>query len=65
MNKNYIPTTSIDELLPVRDTLIQIDEWIMDEFMYEQNESLKVYKPSNVDSMIYDVLNSTNGQTFI
>jgi hypothetical protein len=70
MNYKYIPTSSIEEIQPIRNTPVEIDEWILEDFMYTptigvEGERLRVRTPNVVDKMIYELLEQTNGNTFI
>jgi hypothetical protein len=67
MNYKSIPPLSIEEIKPIRDTPIEMDEWILEEFMYTLPRSGKLVseKPTVIDDMIYDILEQFNGHTFI
>jgi hypothetical protein len=68
MNYENLLTSSLQDVADeIGNTLTDIDEFVLLNTMYTQvgSENLLVRKSHVIDEMIYDILEQTNGNTFI
>jgi hypothetical protein len=77
MNYKYIQTSLVEDIEPIRDIDSDMDQFILDNFMYGkfigydyygqsiETTEIKPYRATVIDKLIYSTLEYNEGYTFI